>query len=167
MFKLFSNTNMFKLIQSGIILVLGFDVVYSCCPNGWVTFENSCYFSGHEGLSFQEAGRYCEHFKAYLVNIETPVENIFIKSYLADLKEPKHWIGLTDITIEGIWNYYPSEKAATYLNWSPGQPDEHKRANCAAVWESYSYNWVDQPCTEHFRPLCEKPLESETTNIVG
>ncbi|KAL4218234.1 hypothetical protein ACF0H5_022970 [Mactra antiquata] len=149
------------------ILTIGTDLVNSCCPDGWTKFGSSCYFFGHEDLNFQDAERYCEHLQATLVNIETSRENTFLQSYLRDFKEPNHWIGLTDIIIDGSWNHYPSETASTYFNWGAGQPNGHKGSNCAAIWASFSYNWVDEPCTNKFRPLCEKALEAETTGIVG
>ncbi|KAL4224132.1 positive regulation of myeloid dendritic cell activation [Mactra antiquata] len=137
------------------------DIVTSECMNGWIRFEDSCYIFGHNDVTFQDAQQFCEHFHCNLVNIGTRTEMAFLRSYLSELKAPKHWIGLTDVLIEDVWQLYPSEVSAPFVDWAHGEPNQGKTANCAAIWESYGYHMVNEPCSDrHFRAICEKPVET-------
>lgn len=64
---------------------------------------------------------------------------------------------MTDELTEGMWKHYPSENTAEFLDWGRGQPEQGKHANCVAIWASFGYHWVDEPCTNRFKPLCEMP----------
>ncbi|XP_060571766.1 perlucin-like protein [Ruditapes philippinarum] len=146
-------------------LILG-KVNGSCCPDGWTTFNGSCYFFGHHDLDFQEAERFCTHYDANLVVIETSSENTFIKSHLQTLKDARHWIGLTDEIIEGAWTWYKSSSIASFTDWGAGQPNEGSVGNCAAIWAGFKYQWVDEACTHLFKPLCERRANVEV-EIIG
>ncbi|XP_060590337.1 C-type lectin domain family 3 member A-like [Ruditapes philippinarum] len=130
------------------------------CLDGWIFFQNSCYTYGKDDVQFYEAQRYCKQFDAGLVNIESYVENIFLRNFLKELKAPNHWIGLTDVEQEGDWRHYPSLKEVTFFDWGRHQPNNGRVSNCAAFWESFQHHWVDEPCTNTFRPLCEMKLNS-------
>ncbi|XP_060589926.1 C-type lectin domain family 10 member A-like [Ruditapes philippinarum] len=142
------------------------DYVASECPNGWTYYESSCYFFGHSDVDFLDAERFCSHYGAHLVSIETANEGTFVKSYLADLKDPYHWIGLTDEIIEGQWKWQANDSTSNYTDWYPGQPDGHKGSNCAGIFANHRYQWLDVACTSKYRPLCEIPSNGETI-IVG
>ncbi|XP_053383033.1 C-type lectin mannose-binding isoform-like [Mercenaria mercenaria] len=137
-----------------------------CCLDGWTSFNGSCYFFGHHDLDFQEAERFCAHYKAHLTSIETQNENTFIKSHLQNYKDPRHWIGLTDEIVENAWVWYENDKPATFTDWGSRQPDQGRTANCVAIWASYKYQWVDEPCTHLFKPLCEMKANVEV-EVVG
>ncbi|XP_060589914.1 perlucin-like [Ruditapes philippinarum] len=109
---------------------------------------------------------FCSHYSAHLVTKETAEEGTFIKSYLTDLKDPYHWIGLTDEIIEGEWKWQSNDSTSNYTDWYPGQPDGLKGANCACIFGNRCYQWLDVPCTSKYRPLCEIPSNGETI-IVG
>ncbi|XP_060558855.1 C-type lectin domain family 10 member A-like [Ruditapes philippinarum] len=136
------------------------------CEDNWVVFQGSCYLVGHDNLHFIEAERFCEHHNAYLVHVDDAVENTFLKSYLGDLKDGKHWIGLTDGVTEGIWKWSDTDTVATYSNWSPGEPNGGKSANCAVIRSDFHYNWTDDPCSSLYKAVCEKRPVTDT-EIVG
>ncbi|XP_060606176.1 C-type lectin domain family 10 member A-like [Ruditapes philippinarum] len=150
------------------ILLLGVQKSAAECPNGWTRFNDSCYSFGHHDVTFLEATRFCSHYNAYLVIIESDAENKFIASVLEELNSNRHWIGLTDEIVEGTWKWYSTDKVANYTDWYPGQPDLGGRANCADILSSapYAYHWLDDDCTSKFRPICERGLDTETS-IVG
>ncbi|WAR18051.1 SLA-like protein, partial [Mya arenaria] len=86
-------------MPSNIFQTVGAD---SACMDGWLHNKDSCYLNGHTDLTFIDAQRYCQSLGANLVNLETQSENTFVKGYLSDLKDSKHWIGLTDQNVEGL-----------------------------------------------------------------
>ncbi|XP_060567279.1 perlucin-like protein [Ruditapes philippinarum] len=144
-------------IMSFFFFCTNLGLVYSCCADGWTSFGGSCYFFGHHNLNFQDAERSCQHYGAHLVIIETKSENTFLKSHLGTLKDTNHWIGLTDEVLEGTWKWYSNDSIATgFTDWGTGQPNDHRHGNCAAIWASFQYKWVDESCTHLFKPLCEK-----------
>ncbi|XP_053383092.1 perlucin-like protein [Mercenaria mercenaria] len=133
------------------------EVFLSDCPNEWIRYHNSCYFFGKKDVEFREAEIICEGYEATLVNIGSELEYSFIKSQLQERKAPKHWIGLTDENVEGEWRLYPSGPLANFIIWGKAQPEQGRLANCVAIWETYEYKYVDEPCTNrNFRPLCER-----------
>jgi hypothetical protein len=77
--------------------------------------------------------------------------NIFI-FHLA----PKHWIGMSDYVTEVDWRFFPSSNEITWFDWAPTQINNGEVSNCGAIWEKFDYHWVDGPCTELFRPICER-----------
>ncbi|KAH3752331.1 perlucin-like protein [Dreissena polymorpha] len=158
---------MVKTCLTGLILLFGLAHSSAQCPNGWKTYDTSCYLFGHTSYSFHESQLFCLHFGANLVNIESSIENAFIRGELMTLKAPRHWIGLTDEVSEGIWTLYPSEKVATFLDWSHwSQPNDGIYANCAAFFAGdHDYHWVDEPCGREFNPICEMPVNHP--HIVG
>ena len=69
---------------------------------------------------------------------------------------PNHWIGLTDEVLEDIWKLYPDEITAEFTDWGSGQPNNGLDSNCGAIWESFDFHWVDEPCNARsFNPICE------------
>ncbi|KAH3752270.1 hypothetical protein DPMN_186886 [Dreissena polymorpha] len=155
------------MIRIGIILLVVFGFSDATCPDGWTRFHSSCYLFGHTAYTFLDAQRQCEHYKATLVNIESREEYNFIRGFLMMICDQLHWIGLTDETTEGTWKYYPSEKIAEFLNWYPGdrEPNEGTRANCAAIYAGYNYQYADSPCTAQYQSICE--LADGGVDIVG
>ncbi|XP_045182676.2 perlucin-like protein [Mercenaria mercenaria] len=128
----------------------------TACPDGWIPFQNSCYLFGDDDVMFNDAQKFCQTFDANLVNIESPKENSFLRSQLKKRKAPRHWIGMTDMEREGEWKHYPSHSDVTFFDWGKHQPNNGRVSNCGAFWESFQYLWVDEPCTNKFKPLCEK-----------
>ncbi|XP_045182260.2 hepatic lectin-like [Mercenaria mercenaria] len=110
------------------------DHVASECLNGWTYYEGSCYFFGHSDLDFVEAERFCSHYQAHLATVDTAAESNFIRSYLSDLKDPDHWIGLTDEVIEGEWRWQSNDAIASFTDWYPGEPNGSKGSNCVVIW---------------------------------
>ncbi|KAL4223584.1 CD209 antigen-like protein [Mactra antiquata] len=148
-------------------LYIGARFCSAVCPNGWTRFEQSCYFFGHHDETFKDAERTCASYGAYIVAIESSTENTFIGSMLTQLNSNRHWIGLTDEVIEGIWTWYHNGERATYTDWHPTQPDRGADSNCANILSTapYAYHWLDDTCTSQFRVICEK--EDNQGEIVG
>ncbi|XP_052761682.1 C-type lectin domain family 10 member A-like [Mya arenaria] len=137
------------------------------CPDGWMAFNTSCYLFAHDNMHYVEAEKYCEHLHSHPVRIDSQEESIFLTSFLADIKDPYHWIGLNDDVIEGLWKWHDTDKVPTFTNWYPGQPDGHRNANCAIIHASLHYKWSDQGCQESYKPLCEKVGLGHEVEVVG
>ncbi|XP_052761681.1 C-type lectin domain family 10 member A-like [Mya arenaria] len=141
----------------GLFLVMLPDLSLATdCPDGWMAYNASCYLFAHDSMHYVEAEKFCEHLYSHLVRIDTQEENIFLSSFLANIKDPYHWIGLTDDVIEGLWKWHDTDQVATFTNWYPGQPDGHRNANCASIRAALKFKWTDQGCQESYKPLCEK-----------
>jgi hypothetical protein len=67
------------------------------------------------------------------------------------------WLGASDIQQEGTFVWETSKTvltAATFTNWSPGQPDNWQgNENCVHIW--YNSMWNDANCEAALRALCE------------
>ncbi|KAH3716970.1 perlucin-like protein [Dreissena polymorpha] len=164
---------MVKTYLTGFILLLGLANARAECPDGWTIYAHNCYLFGHTPYSFHESQNFCVHFGASLVNVESDAENTFIRGELMTLKAPRHWIGLTDEVNEGVWALYPSEEVATFLDWSHDpvwpQPNDGLNANCVAYFNDHDYHWVDEPCNNHFNPICKMPVpvNGNRPSVVG
>ncbi|KAL4239381.1 positive regulation of myeloid dendritic cell activation [Mactra antiquata] len=125
------------------------------CQNGWITYENSCYYVGPDDVHYTEAVHYCSQRNSHLVYVETARENSFLKGRL-DTYGTGHsyWLGMTDEMSEGIWQWN-SGNSVYYFNWAPTEPQNHNNEDCAVFHKSLNFQWADVPCASGRRPLCE------------
>jgi hypothetical protein len=69
------------------------------------------------------------------------------------------WLGLTDKDTEGVWRWYESNRIAPYLGWDSNEPNDVAGAeDCAVLSWSNRNGWVDVPCANNYRALCEKKI---------
>ena len=85
------------------------------------------------------------HRKKYSIN----QTNLLI--FLADF-----WIGLTDDSLEGKWEWLPSGATPSYTEWAPGQPDNGHNEDCALMSRSKDYHWNDDQCDNNHHFICER-----------
>ncbi|XP_060607555.1 perlucin-like protein [Ruditapes philippinarum] len=153
-----SNKDVFQMLTILVsILCIGGITADTLCPDNWTAFRGSCYLFPHNNLSFHDAQRFCEHLGGYLTHVNDATENAFLKSYLSDLKDSIHWIGLTDEVTEGIWRWYDNNQVANFTNWHilTSEPNGGKAQNCVYIAEGHGYEWIDAPCDWKRTPLCE------------
>nr|KAG5691740.1 hypothetical protein BaRGS_010243 [Batillaria attramentaria] len=86
---------------------------------------------------------------ADMLEIETQAENDFIASQIfARNGVDNIWIGLTDFTREGRWEWTSTKEQPSFTNWGPGQPDNlgiaEKGQDCAYIRPDGS--WDDESC---------------------
>ncbi|KAL4217787.1 carbohydrate binding [Mactra antiquata] len=98
------------------LFVTGLVSVHCDCEDSWTRYGDSCYFFGHDDLTFHDAQRFCEHFSSNLTDINSSAENSFLRGYLTDLRAPKHWIGLSDEVVEGVWKVFPDGTDPKFLD---------------------------------------------------
>ncbi|KAK7476383.1 hypothetical protein BaRGS_00032383, partial [Batillaria attramentaria] len=120
------------------------------CPNDWTRFEDSCYVFIDENVPWTSAAVICRLvLGADMLEIETQAENDFIASQIfARNGVDNIWIGLTDFTREGRWEWTSTKEQPSFTNWGPGQPDNlgiaEKGQDCAYIRPDGS--WDDESC---------------------
>ncbi|GCB79822.1 hypothetical protein scyTo_0018814, partial [Scyliorhinus torazame] len=72
------------------------------CAAGWIHFHGKCYHFSQSLLNWYEANLNCFSKRAYLIVINTALEQKFMADNI--MRQP-HWIGLSDLTVEGRWKW--------------------------------------------------------------
>ncbi|XP_063407175.1 perlucin-like protein [Mytilus trossulus] len=147
-----------------ICLLVCFQNCVCQCPNGWTHHSTSCYYFSDNMKNWDTASASCQAHHAELAIIETDEENTFIWSVMTKLGG-LFWLDGTDEFSEGQWEWASTNAAFDYSNWYPGEPtNSGGREDCVLTGGGYKTFWNDAPCTDHFKYVCEKTLESP---IVG
>ncbi|XP_045160094.2 perlucin-like isoform X2 [Mercenaria mercenaria] len=132
----------------------------ACCPDGWITFQGSCYLFQRTNADFVSAELLCVEYNAHLVRIESEIENTFLKNHLKDLKEAHYWIGLTDVEKEGTFKWYGYDVGPSFTDWNNGQPDNAGGVqNCGVFNYGMAFKWDDASCAAKFKSVCEKKAD--------
>ena len=97
-------------------------------PSGAVEFNGHCYYFYDNGLTWLEAKEACKAAGGYLATITAAEENAFIVNLIQSGSKYYYWIGGTDETQEGNWEWVTGE-TWDYEGWSSGQPDNHSEIN--------------------------------------
>uniref|UniRef100_A0A8C7H2E0 C-type lectin domain-containing protein n=1 Tax=Oncorhynchus kisutch TaxID=8019 RepID=A0A8C7H2E0_ONCKI len=134
----------------------------TCCSNGWMRFEGSCYYISTFYIStvkntWDHARQDCLSKGADLAIIESKDEQMFING----LKSVSHvWIGLTDSVTEGTWKWVDGTPLTTPRYWRSGEPNGGGLENCVVVpyWSSGQGDWWDDQCSNREYWICEKGL---------
>lgn len=71
----------------------------------------------------------------------------------------RHWMGLKDEDIEGVWKWTNTDTITNFTDWEPSQPDGGRGSNCGIFWMETDFAWADEPCTNRkYQPICEKGM---------
>lgn len=134
-----------------------FTVCVCHCQNGWITYNDTCYLIGYDhSLTFIDAEHYCSQHNGHLIHVNSAEENQFIVDFLHKTKAPTCWIGLSDIDVEGQWEWYGTNETPEFTYWFHTQPGGHQAENCAVYTTRHpDYQWDDFSCDHHFHPICE------------
>ncbi|WAR01298.1 CLC4G-like protein [Mya arenaria] len=60
------------------------------CPNGWLSYESSCFLFGNAPSTFADAETFCEDRDSHLVYIKDNSENTFLKDTAREMKLPEY-----------------------------------------------------------------------------
>nr|XP_015195917.1 PREDICTED: C-type lectin domain family 4 member A-like isoform X2 [Lepisosteus oculatus]XP_015195918.1 PREDICTED: C-type lectin domain family 4 member A-like isoform X2 [Lepisosteus oculatus]XP_015195919.1 PREDICTED: C-type lectin domain family 4 member A-like isoform X2 [Lepisosteus oculatus] len=132
-----------------------------CCPKGWTSFMNSCYFfsTAEDTMTWPESRINCSRMGSQLVIIETQLQQEFLTKRFAN---GYSWIGLTDQTVEGDWRWEDGSPL-TQSFWFTHEPDDWKvqdikGEDCAHLKPHTDplNNWHDAPCTMKYPRICER-----------
>merc|ERR1719282_2012846 len=141
------------------------EVVGGECPSGWWSIDEGefCYHVSESRLTFGQSLEYCWASGGHLAEFKSKEEEEAVEEKLNE--DIFHWIGLTDLTEEGVWRWEESRQEPSFLNWAPGQPDnEFDNGDCAFIFRG----WYDVACDIEYygRPvhaLCQMHNADETT----
>ncbi|XP_060596952.1 sushi, von Willebrand factor type A, EGF and pentraxin domain-containing protein 1-like [Ruditapes philippinarum] len=120
------------------------------CPEGWTSFEKSCYLFVEELMTWEAAKNKCESIKGYLVEINSASENTFFKETIGDAYV---WLGLNDIQKEGefVWEY----SGATFDISEVGKGINFNSEITDCVYHGYASKWLVELCDFNKNYMCE------------
>ncbi|XP_052801875.1 C-type lectin domain family 17, member A-like isoform X2 [Mya arenaria] len=125
------------------------------CPNGWLSYESSCFLFGNAPSTFADAETFCEDRDSHLVYIKDNSENTFLKDTAREMKPRHWWIGLTDKVVDGEWLWGDGSET-TFTDWHTNEPNGD--GECGHLHYGADYAWNDVSCTHSSNPspICEK-----------
>ncbi|XP_077972828.1 uncharacterized protein LOC144428051 [Styela clava] len=123
--------------------------------SGWFRASNNLIYKRFtDPVNYATAKAQCEGMGARLVSTgirNNQVKNeIFPKYYLTGAFA---WIGLDDISNEGIWVWSDRVNESPSAIWESSEPNGGRRENCAVIRLS---GVVDTACSEVYKFVCEK-----------
>ncbi|XP_060068001.1 C-type mannose receptor 2-like [Ylistrum balloti] len=137
------------------------------CRNGWVRFENSCYFFSKDAETWAEASIMCTDLHSHLAILESTAENTFLKAEARRLNAVGYWIDGTDLEIENVWRWTSNGDKLDFTDWGSSQPNQGTTANCLVLWRDFSYQWADEGCRRIYNFLCEMSVNGEGDQVIG
>lgn len=119
-------------------------------------------FGGHDYLfcenaqSWTDASASCANLDSSLVTINDRAEENWLYHVINGISTQKWWMGLNDRASEGshVWE---SGQPVTYSNFYAGEPNNVGNSeDCDQLNRFYpASGWNDEPCSLHFRYVCE------------
>ncbi|XP_060068000.1 perlucin-like [Ylistrum balloti] len=128
------------------------------CRNGWVRFENSCYFFSKDAETWAEASIMCTDLHSHLAILESTAENTFLKAEAHRFNAVGYWIDGTDLEVENVWRWTSNGDKLAFTDWGGNDPNAGTSANCLVLWRDFSYQWADEGCRRIYNFLCEMSL---------
>ncbi|XP_062568465.1 perlucin-like protein [Saccostrea cucullata] len=138
------------------------------CPPGWIQNDSTCYsFVTSSKEHWTSASYHCSLHSASLVEVDSSTENDFLRKHSIDMGiHSDFWIGLTDDSSEGNWEWLPSGNTVSFSDWAPGQPDNGHNEDCVLLSHSKHYHWNDDQCDNSHYFICEREIDEGGT-IIG
>ncbi|XP_048772001.2 C-type lectin domain family 4 member E-like [Ostrea edulis] len=141
------------------------------CANGWITFQDKCYFFGKTKETWSGASALCQSFGSKLAEPITQEEVTFLGREAMQIgNSADFYIGIHDIFMEGEWMYAFSRKPVTIkMPWAGGGPDNFHEEDCVEIGSAAQYHgmWGDVACSISQHYICEYDLDVEQGLIIG
>jgi hypothetical protein len=126
--------------------------------------ETHCYAEFTKPLSFKDAQAQCVATGGSLAVITSADEQEFlIDQVMQSEGVTSYWIGLTDSTTEGVYEWLDGEPF-TFSNWRSGEPNNAGNEDCAEfTWTCPFFGnctadgWSDRSCSVKSAFVCEYP----------
>ncbi|XP_007896820.1 C-type lectin LmsL [Callorhinchus milii] len=132
------------------------------CQDGFFALNDVCYKYIHRKLCFADAELYCRHHfpGSHLASIHCRMNHMFIRNLIKASYPtcPKTWIGLTDCSKEGHFEWTDGT-CSDHTAWCPSEPsDKFGKENCVVINHKSNYLWSDEDCAHEFNFICAYPL---------
>merc|ERR1712126_153109 len=135
------------------ILAISILISYTeACPStpgiAWMELGDYCYHISKEAMDWDTSQVYCWEKGAYLAEIMSRDEEDLLDTFL--IEGTSYWIGLSDLSHEGVYRWEESHQVAEYTNWAPGEPGSDTSQNC--IWKAYLegvVGWHDAACSAY------------------
>eukprot|EP00105_Crassostrea_gigas_P040599 XP_019924747.1 PREDICTED: perlucin-like protein [Crassostrea gigas] len=123
----------------------------------WNFFMNSEYLLGLKAATWNNAQLDCSVKGAKLVEIESPEEDVYIRTLAHNLTE-NVWLGGTDVAEEGKWVWQSTGTIFSYSAWYVKQPNNYQNQDCLCLFRPFGINWNDISCADRYQYICEREL---------
>ena len=111
-----------------------------------------CYATSKKCANWTEALANCRQENASLVDVNSNEENVYIQHLHNGTKS---WLGLNDISREGIFTWAGSG-AGNFTAWAKNQPNNVGDEDCAlTLGVGHKYKWNDVKCSECHQYTCK------------
>lgn len=119
------------------------------CANGWLTFEQSCFFLSTSKLSWDESQKNCSARGGSLAIINS----LRVQQFLSKEGNLKYWIGLRQQSNTWTW----VNKTALGESYWAGV---HSGGDCGILSSESSpaNNWIRAPCPSYTYYICQLQL---------
>ncbi|XP_028934045.1 macrophage mannose receptor 1 [Ornithorhynchus anatinus] len=136
------------------------ELVDKGCQKGWKRYGFHCYLIGQTLSTFAEANQSCVHSKAYLTTVEDRFEQAFLTSLVGLRPDKYFWIGLSDVTIRGTFQW-TIEETVQFTHWNAEMPG--RKAGCVAMKTGTAGGlWDILNCEEKAKFICKHWAEGVT-----
>ncbi|MEN9502846.1 MAG: hypothetical protein RI964_2131 [Pseudomonadota bacterium] len=129
--------------------------VYADSNNRINPENNHAYQRFDTALNWHDAQTACTAKAAHLASITSANENSWIQTNLYSIAVPAAWIGGSDETTEGFWEWTTHE-AWGYSNWNTGEPNNTAgNENVTEMWMAAGGVWNDLNADTTHSYICE------------
>ncbi|XP_078579734.1 lymphocyte antigen 75-like isoform X1 [Branchiostoma floridae x Branchiostoma japonicum] len=149
------------MILRGFFLLglLGAAVAQNTCPDGWLSYQQSCYKIFNDPKDWNEARTACNAFTSDLVILTSAAEQQWMAQQLPN-DGGQYWIGLHDILGETNFVWADGTPFNAGINmWNTGEPNNaHSTGeDCVEMFvRSNVGKWNDLACTAAKPYVCER-----------
>ncbi|XP_062407758.1 macrophage mannose receptor 1-like [Sardina pilchardus] len=131
------------------------------CKAGWIRHGYNCYFVGTQTSAFEEAKELCKRSSAYLVDVQSSVENAFLISLVGARPEKHFWIGLSNQRDRYMFEWSNS-KHVPYTHWNTRMPGQ-KQGCVAMTTGALAGLWDVLSCSNKEKYICKHQAEGVVT----
>ncbi|XP_076033572.1 macrophage mannose receptor 1-like isoform X5 [Oratosquilla oratoria] len=134
------------------------------CPEGWVAWDNYCYYFSKETATWDTAHTYCQsNYGSILASIKNADENDFIFKTMKGGTSINTWIGLHDDDKGKKWRWVDDSDFIYYKNWADGEPNHHNNAEHCGELRTTSNSkgkWNDMTCYTRNYYVCKMTVRT-------
>ena len=130
---------------------INFATANNFCPTtsvSWQVFNGICYYNAGSS-DYPTCKQICANLDASMLCVDDVQANDYIYQSLmstSGTSNEKIWVGYTDNSAEGVWEWDINSCGSTYGNWRDGKPENNSTRNCAISKSYQAGQWEDKEC---------------------